>query len=522
MSWAINILYFLDFPFFVGGSNKVLLTQAFLMRRRGFRVKVVIPNDADGCHAAEYDRICKEYGLDTLTARYSVAVCMEDIDIVAALEEYQPLVCLIEAQKPDLIHSAQLNIAVEMAARELKIPHLMNIYQVDKQSFRINWMNIYPQYHSADSLLFSRCWGEGLGIPSRCIRVAYENKGAVKNQLHTDHFPISLVSIGVLCERKQQLKVIRFVLRCKEEGCPVRLVILGNDENPYGELCRKFVAENGLSEIVTFAGFVSNVEHYLQSADLLIQASVEESYPGVIVESMANRVPVLSTPVAGVPELLKDGENGFLSDGYQEDNLYHAFLNYLEYRESGRLPSLVEHAYQTYLENHTYAVAGDQLEQYYTWILQDYSRNGNRAFRIKAENVMQKLGIFAGTKPVEEITEILKDKRWFFLHVCEVLSGKENTEILIWGAGYWGGRVSEWLQLSGRGHMIKGFIDTRKQGEYLGYPIFCKEDPLTTTCGTILIAVADPGSEREIIAELEKSGKVRNRDYFRICNHFMI
>ncbi|MCI8392283.1 MAG: glycosyltransferase family 4 protein [Roseburia sp.] len=492
------------------------------MKRKGFQVTVVIPNNAEGHHAAEYDRICSEYRLTTCVARYSIAVCMEDINIAAALEEYPPLVRLLEVQQPDLIHSTQLNIAVELAARELQIPHLMNIYQTDRQSFQMKWMNIYPQYHSADSLLFSQCWGGGLGITSRCVRVAYKEKNPKGGLPVPAHEEISIVSIGVLCERKQQLEVIRFVLTCRNEGYPVRLVILGDDDNTYGDRCRAFVTENGLSEAVTFAGFVTDVEKYLKAADLLIQASTEESYPGVIVESMANQVPVLSTPVAGVPELLEDGKNGFLSAGYEVDDFYHAFLKYMEYRKTGRLSAVVERAYQTYQNNHSYAAVAEQLGQYYDWIMRDYSEKKDRVSYLKAEDVKERLNEFVGDSRPGQVNDALGNRIWFFYHVCMSLREKEKQELLIWGAGYWGSRVLEWLQMFGMGGMLRGFIDTRKQGEYLGYPVVRKEDPAVAECGTILIAVADKKSELEIIEELEKCGKVRSRDYFRMCNHFIL
>ena len=64
----MKIIYFLDYPFFVGGSNKVLLTQAFIMQQRANSVRVVIPNDAECHHAKEYDKICRDYGLQTMEA----------------------------------------------------------------------------------------------------------------------------------------------------------------------------------------------------------------------------------------------------------------------------------------------------------------------------------------------------------------------------------------------------------------------------------------------------------------------
>lgn len=223
-----RILYFLDFPFNIGGSSKVLLTQAFIMKQKGFQVKVVIPNDDNGHYAPAYDQLCNQKGLLSTTSHYHIYTTVEDINIMTVLEEYDEIKGIIEAYRPDLIHSCQINIAVELAARELRIPHLMNVYQIDIDTFHIKWMDLYPSYHCADSLLYSKCWAEGLGISSRCIRVAYDRQRKQAFISNKGKGVINIISIGVICERKNQMEIIKFVLECKRRGPTVRLIVVGD------------------------------------------------------------------------------------------------------------------------------------------------------------------------------------------------------------------------------------------------------------------------------------------------------
>ena len=137
--------YFLDFSDCLGGSNKVLLTQAYIMKQRGYHVKMVIPAREGEAPVDDCNEVWKKYDLETMYANYTISACMENIDILNVLKDYRDIVGLLKADKPDIIHSAQLNIAVELAARELGIPHLMNIYPADRESFDLNWMEIYPQ-----------------------------------------------------------------------------------------------------------------------------------------------------------------------------------------------------------------------------------------------------------------------------------------------------------------------------------------------------------------------------------------
>lgn len=510
-----SIVYFLDFVNVVGGSNKVLLTQAYIMKQRGYRVRMVHPGQEGRHPLEELDEICRKYGLETAEAGYTVATCLENIDILKALDDYSGIVKLLETYRPDLIHSAQLNIAVEFAARDLGIPHLMNIYQADKEAFYLQWMNVYPQYHSADSRLFSERWKKGLGIPSRCIRVAYEkNAGGGKSIGRTDR--ITIISIGVFCEHKNQLEILKFILGCKNAGKNVKIVFLGSNNNDYGKRCNEFVDNYELWEYVEFKGFVLNVEDYLNDADLFLLASTVESYPGVIVESMANKVPVISTPVAGVPELLLNETNGFLTKGYEAEDIKDAFMIYLDFREKGQIKQIVENAYKTYLENHTYAVVGKQLGDYYGWIVEDY--NKKNVSHLTADLVRQRFQKIFENRNLDVLSPETKNIIWFLLHVFSEIEHKGNKRVAIWGAGLWGGRVLEWFRMwNGKAEFV-GFMDSEKQGNYLGYPILDKKEDVIKTCGTIFIAIRDTEAVLGIMNTLERYGKVRNKDYFLTCN----
>lgn len=508
-----KIVYFLDFPHNFGGSNKVLLTQAYIMSKKGYKVTVVIPNDDNGQHAVEFDELCKKFGLKAVTAKFLMATCLEGINICSMIEHYSEILELLKEEKADLIHSTQINITVEMASRELHIPHLMNIYQTDEDAFSINWLDVYPHYHSADSVIFSNRWGKGLHIPSKCIRVAYEsgNKAAI----HENGMPLKILSIGVLDNRKNQLEVIKFVLKCKENGIPVFLTFLGNDETIYGKKCRDFVIETGLQGEVVFQGFVLNIEDYFNNADLMILASKSESYPGVIVESMANNVPVLSTPVAGVPELLQDGYNAFLTKGYQSEDIYEAFNNFLIYRDKGKIRDLIENAYETYLNYHSFEAVGTELESYYNWIWESYDRNYEY---IKINEVKDVMLRFINEFCFEKVSSYTKDRVWFLYHINEIIRQKSPRKIVIWGAGYFGEIALEWVKILNCSDRLIGFIDTYKKGEYLDYPILEEKDHVIQVSDMIFVAISDVNSCLEIMKYLEQYGKKRNHDYFMILN----
>lgn len=121
-----------------------------------------------------------------------------------------------------------------------------------------------------------------------------------------------LVCVGRLCEQKGQLLLLQAARLLAERGRYFDLVLAGDGEMR-GEI-ETLVARYGLGERVRITGWISSeqVRAELQAARALVLPSFAEGLPVVIMEAMALRRPVLTTTVAGIPELVRPGENGWL------------------------------------------------------------------------------------------------------------------------------------------------------------------------------------------------------------------
>jgi glycosyltransferase involved in cell wall biosynthesis len=82
----------------------------------------------------------------------------------------------------------------------------------------------------------------------------------------------------------------------------------GNEEGPL----RARVAELGVSAAVVFAGFQTQVELYYELMDISVLTSLSEGLSMTLLESMSHGLPVVATRVGGNPELVTDGETGWL------------------------------------------------------------------------------------------------------------------------------------------------------------------------------------------------------------------
>ena len=121
-----------------------------------------------------------------------------------------------------------------------------------------------------------------------------------------------LVCVGRLCEQKGQLLLVEAAQRLATQGIEFELVLAGD-----GELraeIEALIKHHNLQDRVRITGWISGeqVRDEILAARALVLPSFAEGLPIVIMEAMALKRPVISTFVAGIPELVQPGEHGWL------------------------------------------------------------------------------------------------------------------------------------------------------------------------------------------------------------------
>ena len=121
--------------------------------------------------------------------------------------------------------------------------------------------------------------------------------------------PRRVVAIGRLVEQKGQLALIKAMTKLTEN---VHLTLIGDGEMR-GQI-ETLIAQHGLNDAVTLTGWVdeNRIKQELAAAHALVMPSFAEGLPMVIMEAMAAARPVIATYIAGTPELVKEGETGWL------------------------------------------------------------------------------------------------------------------------------------------------------------------------------------------------------------------
>lgn len=138
-----------------------------------------------------------------------------------------------------------------------------------------------------------------------------------------------LVCVGRLCEQKGQLLLVEAASRLVRKGLPLELVLAGDGE--MREEIERLIARHKLERHVRITGWIASdqVREEILAARALVLPSFAEGLPVVIMEAMALRRPVLTTYVAGIPELVRDGEHGWLFPAGDVDALAGALEEFL-------------------------------------------------------------------------------------------------------------------------------------------------------------------------------------------------
>ncbi len=120
------------------------------------------------------------------------------------------------------------------------------------------------------------------------------------------------VSVGRLSAQKGQLLLVDAFAELVGSGADATLVLAGDGELRGAIEAR--IAKHGLQERVTIAGWVTTdqIRALLHASRALVLPSFAEGLPVVIMEAFALGRPVITTFVAGIPELVESGRNGWL------------------------------------------------------------------------------------------------------------------------------------------------------------------------------------------------------------------
>ncbi len=179
----------------------------------------------------------------------------------------------------------------------------------------------------------------------------------------------TLVHISNFRPVKRVLDVVGIFERVR---CEVRsrLILVGDgpERGKVEQLCR----ERDLCHAITFIGSLPLIEEILVGADLFLLPSETESFGLAALEAMSCEVPVIATTAGGLPEVVIDGETGFLRDVGDVDGMAAAALDLL--RDEPKRLAFATAARRSAVERFSQDVIVGRYRELYVRVIADANR----------------------------------------------------------------------------------------------------------------------------------------------------
>jgi glycosyltransferase involved in cell wall biosynthesis len=223
-------------------------------------------------------------------------------------------------------HTVRAGMIARWAAQRAGVPWVYHVHSPAVRNTTRRWLNYANAWMERFSLRSaSRLIAVSESLRRQMIRQGFdpERITVVPNgvpplyEIPSRSKPRGVWTLGTMAlfrPRKGIEVLLDALTLLRYRGYALRLRAVGKFESPEYE--RKIHAQaelRGLADGITWTGFTGDVVSELAQMDLFILPSLcGEGMPMVVLEAMAAGVPLVATAVEGVPEVLRDGQDGLL------------------------------------------------------------------------------------------------------------------------------------------------------------------------------------------------------------------
>jgi len=181
----------------------------------------------------------------------------------------------------------------------------------------------------AGRLLYASLAGPGrsivipYGIDTAAVQAFSDSnpRDRVRGRLGISSDRKMVLVMGTTDPRKGQIRLAQAFARVAADYPGWDLVFVGDTGTPYADVLKSIVSESGLETRVRTVPVIPGIYPWYRAADLLLSASDVESLPRSVLEAMCFGIPLAATSIFGLPELISDGEIGFLFEPSDLDAL---------------------------------------------------------------------------------------------------------------------------------------------------------------------------------------------------------
>lgn len=198
-------------------------------------------------------------------------------------------------------------------------------YKFDKticvsESVKNDFVQLYPLISNIDVLYNT----------NETDRILQQKDEPVEDEFYKKDC-IRLCGVGKIVSTKGFDKLARIHKRLTDDGLNIHTYVLGI--GPDREKIENYLKENNIQDSFTFLGYQTNPYKYVSKCDLFVCSSVAEGFSTAATEALIVGTPVVTTPVAGMAEMLgTNGEYGIITE-MSEDSLYENIKTLIQDRQ---------------------------------------------------------------------------------------------------------------------------------------------------------------------------------------------
>lgn len=365
----MKILLVNKFHYLRGGSEKYYFELGNLLKENGNEVAYFSMQDKKNISTGN-----KEYFVEPIDLNNGSK--LKALDIIYSKANYKKMCEAIDDFKPDIIHlnnfQRQLSASIVKAAENKNVPMVFTAHDVQAICPEISMLDsngniceeclkgkykncikkscvhnsraksmlgaIENQYYRKNKVYSEKI--SHIITPSEFYKTEFIKDGIDKEKITAIHNYIELedysvknedenyiLYFGRLAKEKGILYLLKAISKARKEIENIKLYIAGT--GPEEEKIKEIISRNKLEQNVKLLGFLNHdkVKEYISKSSIVVVPSIwYENCPYSVLETQAIGKPIIGSNLGGIPELVKDNENGMIYKHNDTDELANKIL----------------------------------------------------------------------------------------------------------------------------------------------------------------------------------------------------
>ncbi len=327
----MNILIVFSQPWAVGGAETHVTDLVKGLIQRGHTVYLAVHAN----RSPQLEEIVKEQFVLNFRSK-------NPMDYIHLTKQIAGIVKRVNI---DIIHAHQRTSGYVGAYVKYltKIPFLVTVHDPWNRAYgKKVHARIYDHIITVSEFLRNRFIAEFGFLPERVHTI---HNGADQERYNPSQYDrLDLGDLNRELAIKPQEKVISLIARLYKskgqqyliEAAPyvvqrfpnIKFLLVG--DGPHEDLLRQRIQALGLTDYFVFAGYRQDIPEIIAMSDIVVRPSEMEGLPINVIEAMLMAKPVVATNIAGVPEMIDHGVNGFMIDVGDVTGLAQNLIHILE------------------------------------------------------------------------------------------------------------------------------------------------------------------------------------------------